>query len=68
MEKATSNRQAVTVREAGEMLAMSPHTMRAWIADRRIGIVRLGRTVRVPISEVERLLETGSVPARRDRQ
>lgn len=68
MEKTTNNRQVVTVREAGEMLAMSPHTMRSWIADRRIGIVRLGRTVRVPISEVERLLETGSVPARRDRQ
>jgi hypothetical protein len=37
--------------------------VRAWIRTRRIGHVRLGRAIRIPYSEVERLLTEGRVPA-----
>jgi excisionase family DNA binding protein len=53
-----------TVREAGIALSVSIHTIRSWIARRRIAYVRLGRCIRVPVSEVERLLADGLVPAR----
>jgi excisionase family DNA binding protein len=53
------------VPEAAELLALSQKTVWQWIGERRIGVVRLGRAVRVPVSEIERLMEEGSTPARR---
>lgn len=55
-----------TVEEAAEEMRLSPHTIRAWIASRRLGHVRLGRAIRVPSSEIQRLLERGTVPATRE--
>lgn len=56
----------LTVDQAADELGLSPHTVRAWIARRQIGHIRLGkRAIRIPVGEVSRLLETGSVPARR---
>ncbi len=54
----------LTVRQAAERLGLRDSTLRAWIAQRRIGIVRLGRAVRIPVEEIERLVAEGSVPAR----
>jgi excisionase family DNA binding protein len=56
----------LTVRQAAEELNVSVHTVRAWMAQRRLGYVRLGRAVRIPEAEIRRLLERGTVPARRD--
>jgi excisionase family DNA binding protein len=53
------------VPEAAAMLALSQKTVWQWIGERRIGVVRLGRAVRVPQSEIDRLMEEGSTPARR---
>lgn len=55
--------QLRTVEQAAADLGLSVHTIRAWIARRKIGHVRLGRAVRIPISEIERLIERGTVPA-----
>jgi excisionase family DNA binding protein len=54
----------LTVRQASEALSLSEHTVRAWITSRRIGIVRLGRAVRIPSTEITRILTAGTVPAR----
>ena len=53
-----------TVTEAAQILGLSVHTIRAWIADRRINYLRLGRAIRVPREEVERLLRTALVASR----
>jgi excisionase family DNA binding protein len=53
------------VPEAAAMLALSQKTVWQWIGERRIGVVRLGRAVRVPMAEIDRLMEEGSTPARR---
>jgi len=53
------------VPEAAEMLALSQKTIWQWIGERRIGVIRLGRAVRVPQSEVDRLMEEGTTPALR---
>jgi excisionase family DNA binding protein len=57
----------LTVRQASERLGLRESTLRAWIAQRRIGVVRLGRCVRVSEAEVRRLIEEGTVPARKPR-
>ncbi len=57
-----------TVEQAAIALSVSKHTVRAWIARRRIGCVRLGRAVRIPASEIIRLIELGTVPALRERR
>ena len=51
-----------TVEQAANDLSVSVHTIRAWIARRKIACVRLGRAVRVPASEIDRLVEEGTVP------
>ena len=53
----------LTVKEAATRLGLSVACIRAWIARRRIVIVRLGRAVRVPEDEIRRLIAEGTVPA-----
>ena len=53
-----------TVVQAAEALNVSNSTIRAWIVQRRLGFVRLGRAVRIPAEEIERLLQAGFVPAK----
>ncbi len=54
----------LTVRQAAEALSLSEHTVRAWLANRKLGYVRLGRAIRIPAAEIERVLNGGWVPAR----
>ena len=55
-----------TVSEAAEELGLSVHTIRAWIADRRISYLRLGRAIRIPAAEIRRIIEQSTVPAVRE--
>ena len=55
------------VSEAAEALGLSVACVRAWIASRRIGFVRLGRAIRIPHAEVDRIIQKGTVPAREQR-
>lgn len=54
-----------TVAEAADELGLSVHTVRAWIASRRIAHIRLGRAIRIPADELRRVIEAGTVPAER---
>ena len=54
----------LTVEETATALGLSRHTVRAWITQRRLGHVRLGRSIRVPVSEVSRLLDDNFRPAK----
>jgi excisionase family DNA binding protein len=54
----------LTVRQASERLGLRESTLRAWIAQRRIGIVRLGRAIRIPLEEIDRLIAQGTIPAK----
>jgi excisionase family DNA binding protein len=53
----------VTVREAAAALGLVESTIRAWILTRKIGYVKLGKAVRIPMAELERLVADGSRPA-----
>ncbi len=54
-----------TVSEAAEELGLSVYTVRAWIANRRLAHLRLGRAIRVPAEEVRRIIEESTIPAER---
>lgn len=54
-----------TIREVAEELGLAMVTVRTWLAQRRLEYVKLGRCVRIPQSEVERIVAQGTVPARR---
>ena len=58
----------LTVRLVAELLGLREATIRSWIAQRRIGIVRLGRAVRVPLEEAERLIAEGTIPRKKGAQ
>lgn len=63
MKKMAPNSGPLTVAEAATALTVSVPTIRNWISHRRISFVRIGRSIRIPASEIQRLLEDGLVPA-----
>jgi excisionase family DNA binding protein len=52
------------VREAAKLLGQEERTTRDWILDRKIGVIRVGKTILIPESEIERILEDGFCPAK----
>jgi excisionase family DNA binding protein len=47
-----------TVPEAARLLRLSPNTLRQWIWQRRLPIVKLGRAVRIRKTDLENLIES----------
>lgn len=56
-----------TVAEAAGELGLSVHTIRAWVAARRLAHIRLGRAIRIPAAEIRRVIEANTVPAVEER-
>jgi len=50
-------RQLLTAKEAAEFLCLSENTIRQWIWQRRLPVVRLGRAVRLRREDLEQLIE-----------
>ena len=57
-------RGLLSVAEAAQALGLKPATLRVWIARRRVAHIKLGRSVKVPPAEIERLIRDNFVPAR----
>jgi excisionase family DNA binding protein len=58
-----SNLDLLTVAQTSARLGVTVSCVRRWISERRIGVVKLGRLVRVPSSELLRIVEIGHRPA-----
>ena len=52
-----------TVAESAVRLGLKPSTIRKLILTRRIGYTKIGRAVRIPETELERLISSGYRPA-----
>lgn len=52
------------VPEAAKALNVTEKSIWCWIYQRRIGIVRLGRSVRIKQLEIDRFISEGEIPAR----
>jgi excisionase family DNA binding protein len=60
--------ELLRIEEFAAILNIKESTVRAWILRRRIAKVRVGRrAVRIPASEVNRLIDAGITPAQEDR-
>lgn len=49
---------------AARTLGIKEKTLRGWVANGRIGCVRYGRTIRIPLSELNRIISEGYRPAK----
>ena len=58
----------LTVAETAERLRVKIPTIRLWLALRKLEYVKLSRAVRVPESEVERLIRDNTISARESRK
>jgi excisionase family DNA binding protein len=60
----TSHVVLLSVPQVAERLNVTRACIRRWILERRLAVVKVGRLVRIPVSEVERLIDSGLRPAR----
>ena len=58
-----SNQQLLTVHEFAKALNVTPACIRRWIMERKVVTIKLGRLVRIPPDEVQRLIQIGIRPA-----
>jgi excisionase family DNA binding protein len=54
----------LSVPQFADELKLKPSCIRRWILLRKITVVKIGRLVRIPASEVQRLVDSGIRPAR----
>jgi excisionase family DNA binding protein len=60
--------ELVSIEEAARRLGLRPVRVRAWAGARKIARVKLGRRVLIPISEIDRLIESSMIPALPERR
>jgi excisionase family DNA binding protein len=55
----------LTVRQAAERLSVTEAAIRRWLLERRIASIKVGRRlIRIPATEIQRLIDAGLRPAR----
>ncbi len=54
----------ISFEEAQQLTGIKIATWRSWAAQRRIATVRLGRRIKLRVSDLERFVEANTVPAR----
>jgi excisionase family DNA binding protein len=59
--------QLLTSKQFAHAIGVSEACVRRWTMERKIKVVRLGRLVRIPRSEIQRLSDEGAIPARPSR-
>jgi excisionase family DNA binding protein len=53
----------LSIERAAEILSLRPATLRLWTAQRKIGSVKLGRRRLIKVADLDRLIESSSIPA-----
>jgi excisionase family DNA binding protein len=62
-----NDERLLTLEQAAERLGMKPVTLRMWASARKIARVKINRAVRIPESEITKIIERGLIPARPER-
>jgi excisionase family DNA binding protein len=57
----------LSIRECSERTGHRESTWRAWILHRRVPFYKVGRSVRVSESDLQRLIEQSRIPAKEER-
>jgi excisionase family DNA binding protein len=58
-----SDIKLLTLEQAAERLGLKVVTVRMWASARKIARVKLGRAVRIPETEITKIIERGLIPA-----
>lgn len=53
----------LNVSEFSQRLGLKKSTIRRWLFERKIACIKLGKSVRIPESEADRLIRRGERPA-----
>jgi excisionase family DNA binding protein len=53
----------LTVEEFAAALRVKPSCIRRWAREAKVTVVHVGRLVRIPASEIERIISAGTRPA-----
>jgi len=64
MNATRTTKNLLSVPEFAEALGVTIACTRRWLLERKIACVKLGRLVRIPVEEVERLIAEGLRPAK----
>jgi excisionase family DNA binding protein len=56
------------VADCAEQTGLKEPTIRLWMAQRKIAYVKLGRAVRIPQAEIDRLIQQNTVPVVRSEE
>jgi excisionase family DNA binding protein len=59
------NSRLLTIPEFAAALRVKPSCVRRWVGESKITFVHVGRLVRIPASEIERIISHGTHPATR---
>jgi excisionase family DNA binding protein len=59
-----SEETLLQVGEFAASLRITPACVRRWIRESKVTVVKLGRLVRIPSSEIDRIVQSGTRPAR----
>lgn len=59
-DKMSGNTDLLTIQETATALRVKPSCIRRWIRESKITFVRVGRLVRIPSAEVERIISAGT--------
>lgn len=62
----TQKLENLTVDQAAQALGLRPATVRAWIWRHRIAYHKIGSAVRIPMSEIRRILDESLIPAKQE--
>jgi excisionase family DNA binding protein len=54
----------LTIPQAAEVLGLSAATIRSWLSQHKVPVVKLGRAVRLKETDIRKLIEEGYIPAR----
>ncbi len=54
----------LTVEQAAERLGLRVSTLRAWVLRRKISYAKIGRSVRIPEQEIERIIRENTIPVK----
>lgn len=60
MKETNMNSKLLTVKEVCSMFGISRWTVHRWIQEKRINVIRIDKIVRIPKSEVSKLIKSGS--------
>ena len=59
-------KQLFKVAEAASRLNLSVKTMWKMVYGRKLDVVRIGRSVRIPEESIDKLIDDGTIPAQND--